>query len=84
MSCTNLPENELYTIPEWSRRKGICHRLIRRAVREGGLPAYSAGSAWPRIYRSDIERWLRSTRIPPSSTTTGSRAGSRALQRAES
>jgi hypothetical protein len=60
---TNDPRDPA-TIPEWERRTGIGHRKIRAAIRAGDLPAYYAGSTWPRIFRADFMAWVRSTRVP--------------------
>jgi hypothetical protein len=61
---TSNDEHDPATIPEWERRTGIGHRKIRAAVRAGVLPAYDAGSTWPRIFREDLIAWVRSTRVP--------------------
>lgn len=54
---------EYITIPEASRRLGIGLRSLRRRAREECFAVYSADSAWPRVKLSEVEGWLRSTRV---------------------
>lgn len=65
---TRNSARKLATIPEWERRTGIGQRKLREAVRAGDLPAYYAGSLWPRIFESDLLTWIRTTRVPASDT----------------
>lgn len=51
------------TVPQAARRYGLGLRLLRRLVREGTIPAYSAGTQRPRVCYSEVEAWLRSTRL---------------------
>ena len=57
----------LLTLPEVHREFGIGLRTLRREAAKGSFPTYSAGTAWPRVRRSEFERWLSSTRV--ASTT---------------
>ena len=52
------------TLPEASRRFGIGLKKLRQRADEGKFPVYSGETAWPRIKFSEVEEWLRSTRIP--------------------
>ena len=55
---------ELLTLPGVSRTYGIGIKAIRRAAERGEFPVYAAGTAWPRVRRSEIETWIASTRLP--------------------
>ena len=55
---------EFGTLPQAARLFGIGVRRLRRKADEGAFPLYSAGSAWPRVKFTEVESWLRSTRIP--------------------
>jgi hypothetical protein len=57
-------DRELLTLPQLNRETGIGLRTLRRALASGDLPAYSAGTAWPRVLRSEFDSWLASTRLP--------------------
>lgn len=67
---TNYPE--LMTIPALAKRSGVGVRRLRRAVRSGELPAYTADSGWPRVMWSEFLDWVRSKRVEPG---TGPRGG---------
>ena len=54
------------TLPEAARRYGIGLRTLRRAARVGAFPLYSAETTWPRVCFSEVEAWVRSTRIVPT------------------
>ena len=60
----NDTDRELLTLPQLNRETGIGLRALRRALAAGDLPAYSAGTAWPRIRRSEFDSWIESTRVP--------------------
>ena len=57
-------DRELLTLPQLNRETGIGLRTLRRALASGDLLAYSAGTAWPRVRRSEFESWIASTRVP--------------------
>ena len=62
------PKHPLYgSIPEAARRFGIGEKLLRRRVAEGEIPAYAGGTARLRVKFSEVEAWLRSTRVRPTS-----------------
>jgi excisionase family DNA binding protein len=52
------------TLPEAARRFGIGVKTLRRRAAAGEFPVYSGGTAWPRVKFSEVEQWLRSTRVP--------------------
>ena len=55
------------TIPAASRVLGIGERVLRRAIRDGQVPVYDVGGAWPRVALAEVQDWIRSTRIPATS-----------------
>jgi hypothetical protein len=59
------PDNnkKFLTIPQIVRETGIGYKALRHAIATGALPAYSAGTNWPRIRRSDFDSWFESTKI---------------------
>ena len=76
----DAPKSELLTFPQLRREYGIGIRTLQREGASGSFPVYSAGTAWPRVLRSEFEEWLRSTRISPtcnpgSARRDGSHAG---------
>jgi excisionase family DNA binding protein len=52
------------TIREAAKRFGLGEKLLRMHVRRGEIPSYTAGCKWSRVLFSDVERWLKSTRVP--------------------
>jgi hypothetical protein len=54
---------DILTVPALARRSGIDVRRLRAAIRRGELPAYTGGTAWPRVVWSDFLAWLRSTPV---------------------
>ena len=62
----NGRQRELITLPDVNRIYGIGIRALRRAAARGDFPVYTAGTAWPRVLRREIEEWIRSTRISAS------------------
>jgi len=58
--------DELLTLPALAREYGINVKTIRREAKRGSFPVYLAGTSWPRVWRRDFERWIRSTRAPVS------------------
>jgi len=52
------------TIRQAARRFGLGEKLLRRIVKAGAIPLYSAACNRPRVAFSEVERWLRSTRMP--------------------
>ena len=63
-STTNRDERTYGTLPEASRRFGIGLKTLRRRAAAGAFPTYSGETAWPRVKFSEVEQWLRSTRVP--------------------
>lgn len=55
------------TVPEAAHRFGLGVKRMRRLAREGAFPVYGADSAWPRVKFSEVEGWLRSTRVARTS-----------------
>lgn len=66
VTASDRERRELLTVPELERRTGIGAKRLRRAIRAGELPAYTAASTWPRIYWPEFLSWLRSTRVRPT------------------
>ncbi len=61
----NEPVQRTYgTLPEASRRFGIGLKKLRRHAAKGAFPVYSGETAWLRVKFSEVEAWLRSTRVP--------------------
>ncbi len=56
-------DRELLTLPQLNRETGIGLRALRRALASGDLPAYSAGTAWPRVRRFEFKAWITSTKV---------------------
>jgi hypothetical protein len=52
------------TIPQAARRFGIGVKQLRKRAAEGAFPIYTGGTAWPRVKFTEVEAWLRSTRVP--------------------
>ena len=50
---------------EVSKYLGVTERTIYMWAQQGKLPAFKVGSVW-RFRRSDVDRWLESTRSGPS------------------
>ena len=57
---------EYGTLPEAARRFSIGLKKLRRRGAEGCFPVYTGETTWPRVKFSEVEAWLRSTRIPVS------------------
>lgn len=51
------------TIPDASRLFGIGLKRLRQRAAEGCFPVYTADTTWPRVKFSEVENWLRSTRV---------------------
>ncbi len=61
----NEPVQRTYgTLPEASRRFGIGLKKLRQLAAKGAFPVYSGETAWLRVKLSEVEAWLRSTRVP--------------------
>ena len=60
-------EPEWGTIPQAARRFGLGVKMVRRMAREGAFPVYLERSGWPRVKYTEVEIWLRSTRLRPTS-----------------
>ena len=55
------------TIPQVAQRYGLGVKLVRAGVKSGDLPAhFPAGTAWPRVFYSDAEAWIRRARARPT------------------
>jgi hypothetical protein len=63
-AAERLPERAYGTLPEASRLFGIGLKKLRLRVAEGCFPIYMGGTSWPRVKFTEVEEWLRSTRVP--------------------
>jgi hypothetical protein len=64
-TTSNDPVQRTYgTLPEASRRFGIGLKKLRQRAAENAFPVYSGETAWLRVKFSEVEAWLRSTRVP--------------------
>jgi len=61
----NQDSSELMAPPQAARYLGVKERTIYFWAQQGKLPAFKMGSVW-RFRRSDLDRWLESTRSGPS------------------
>lgn len=59
--AANLPEYA--TLPRAAEHFGIGLKTLRRLVAAGDVPSYSAGTSWPRVKPSEVEAFIRSTRV---------------------
>lgn len=61
------------TVPALARetKPSISAKRIRKAIRDGRLPAYTFGGTWPRVSWSDFVAWVRSTRVRPTVPAAG-------------
>ena len=66
MSLTdnNQDSSGLLAPPQAARYLGVKERTIYLWAQQGKLPAFKVGSVW-RFRRSDLDRWLESTRSGP-------------------
>ena len=65
MTNDNQDSSELMAPPQAARYLGVKERTIYFWAQQGKLPAFKMGSVW-RFRRSDLDRWLESTRSGPS------------------
>ncbi len=59
------------TLPEAARRFGVSVKVLRREVKRGTIPAFTAGTGngkRRRVRFSEVEAWLRSTGVNDSIT----------------
>lgn len=70
IAAKRIDTPELLTLPAAHRRYGIGLRTLRREASRGSFPTYSVGTSWPRVLRTDLERWIRSTRVTATSHAT--------------
>jgi hypothetical protein len=75
------PLAEFHTVPALARmaKKAVSKQRMRKAIRDGSLPAYRHGGSWPRVSWSDFCTWLRSTRVQPT-VTSAAHAQARAAE----
>ena len=59
----------LLTFAALRRQYGLGDRTLKREAAAGSFPVYRAGTAWPRVRRSEFEAWLDSTRVEYASTS---------------
>jgi hypothetical protein len=55
------------TIPAAAKLLGLSPHLLREQAKREAVPTYSVGSSWPRVRITDIEDWVRSTRVRATS-----------------
>jgi len=65
MASETKTDAELMTVPAAARRLGITAKVLRRSVRSGALPTYTAGGSWPRVRPADLAAFVASTRVAP-------------------
>jgi hypothetical protein len=66
MATINRIQPEYGTLPQAARRFSIGLKRLRQCAVEGRFPVYTGETAWPRVKFSEVEAWLRSTRISVS------------------
>jgi hypothetical protein len=59
-----MAEQVAGTIREAARRYGLGEKLLRRQIRAGAIPVYTADCRRPRVLFREVEAWLRSTVAP--------------------
>ncbi len=64
MAKTDSIQVEYGTINQAARRFGTGAKRLRTLAAAGAFPMYDLGTAWPRVKFSEVETWLRSTRVP--------------------
>ena len=64
MTRDNQDSSGLMAPPQAARYLGVKERTIYLWAQQGKLPAFKVGSVW-RFRRSDLDRWLESTRSGP-------------------
>ena len=64
MTRDNQDSSDLMAPPQAARYLGVKERTIYLWAQQGKLPAFKVGSVW-RFRRSDLDRWLESTRSGP-------------------
>lgn len=62
MRARRQPDPTYGTIPDAAKRLGIGRRQLVRAIDAGDVAAYQVGG-WRRVKFSEVEAWLRSTRV---------------------
>ena len=70
MDRENPTQTEYGTYPQASRRFNIGVRRLRAKGRDGCFPVYGGAGSWPLLKFSEVERWLRSTRVAPTDHAT--------------
>lgn len=59
--------SEYVTVPRAARLRGISVKRLRRAVNEGRCRAVTVETTWPRVRLHDVDAWIESTRLHPTS-----------------
>ncbi len=71
MPGNSIEDPKFQTIPRYAKSRGFSPKIVRRMIRELGIPLYCAGNAWPRVEASEADAAIRRTRLP---TTDHARA----------
>jgi hypothetical protein len=65
---TDIRARDVLTVPQLSRRSGLGGRVLRKAIADSELAAFTpGGTKRPRIFWDDFARWARSQRVTPRS-----------------
>lgn len=64
MPGNSIEDPKFQTIPRYAKSRGFSPKIVRRMIRELGIPLYCAGNAWPRVDAAEADAAIHRTRIP--------------------
>ena len=64
---TTEPKGEFLTVRQLAKRLRMSAKTVSRAIADGELRAFRAGSRTRRVAWSDVAEWLEGHRIPSTS-----------------